>query len=98
MNKTNLVVNVTIVIMIVVVTLVTKTVAAVMRKTTSVTIKRHQTATVSHKSASQSKSVVSVTNVMTAMNVQKPSVQNVKIVVINEMKVKRLNCLSKVAN
>lgn len=31
-------------------------------------------------------------NVMTAMNVQKPSVQNVKIVVINEMKVKRLNC------
>ncbi|CSA41866.1 Uncharacterised protein [Vibrio cholerae] len=32
------------------------------------------------------------------MNVQKPSVQNVKIVVINEMKVKRLNCLSKVAN
>lgn len=70
-NKTNLVVNVTIVIMIVVVTLVTKTVAAVMRKTTSVTIKRHQTATVSHKSASQSKSVVSVTNVMTAMNVQK---------------------------
>ncbi|WP_262361379.1 ribonuclease E [Vibrio cholerae] len=39
-----------------------------------------------HKSASQSKSVVSVTNVMTAMNVQKPSVQNVKIVVINETK------------
>ncbi len=75
-----------------------KTVAAVMRKTTSVTIKRHQTTTVSHKSASQSKSVVSVTNVMTAMNVQKRSVQNIKIVVINAMRAKRLNCSSKVVN